>query len=558
MRKKLILYMLLLAMITMLSMALLVLPRLYGAFEQQMYAVLRSTAGAIASALEQGVASPEALEQSGTRLSTLRVTWIDARGDVRYDSNLAADALDNHADREEIQEAFAVGEGKGTRLSTTLGERTYYYAVRLSDGSVLRLSQSQRSVYAEVMGLLPFFVLILLAVLGLAAIVASRLTDRLVEPLNKLDLEHPADNDVYEELSPLLLRLAEQNRRIEQQMRTAAEEAEALAAITDNMAEGLVVLSAQGTILSINQSARRLFGEHSGRRVGEHYITLNRNLEMHHAVEQAIAGDTARARLMLGGRTHQLLASPVHAGGKVDGAVLLLLDVTEQEMAEASRREFSANVSHELKTPLTTIAGYAEMMRAGMVAPEDVVPLSEKIYAEARRLMALIEDIIALSKLDEGKVPSQGERVDLHALAEETAAILMPLAAQREVTLTVRGETAVVVGSRPVLLEMVSNLMDNAIKYNRTGGQVTVTAAMEAGEAVLTVQDTGVGIAPEHQERVFERFYRVDKSHSRETGGTGLGLSIVKHGALTQHATVALESVEGEGTTIRLHFPRKE
>jgi two-component system phosphate regulon sensor histidine kinase PhoR len=416
------------------------------------------------------------------------------------------------------------------------------------------LSEARQTVLGALLALIPGLLLAFLLVMVLGIFVASKLTALLVRPIDAMNLEHPAENDAYEELTPLLTRLQAQNERIEAQFHAMEAHSRAFDTITENMAEGLVVLAGDGVVLSVNRSAARLFGIMADAAVSRHYTALTRDLSVYDAVKRALSGHTADAKLLRDGRVFQLLANPVRADGMENGAILLLLDTTEREQAEEARREFSANVSHELKTPLTSIAGYAEMLAAGMVRPEDTAEAAGKIHAEARRMITLIEDILALSKLDEGKAPAPMEQVELLSLARDVAAMLTATADAQEVSVSVEGKEAIVSGVRSVLEEMLFNLMENSIKYNRPGGKVCVNVSHTDEGVAVAVSDTGVGIAPEHQDRVFERFYHVDKSHSRITGGTGLGLSIVKHGAMLHGAEVALHTTVGVGTKVTVSF----
>jgi len=552
MRRRIIGSMMLLALFTVLVLAAFVMPRVTATFEAQAYGTLKSAASVLSVSVEQATDATDALSAAYAAIRPIRVTWIAPDGGVLYDSNADPAEMENHADRAEVIQAMRDGEGRDSRLSRTLNRRTYYVALRLADGSVLRLSEARQTVLGALLGLIPILMLAFLLVMALGVFVAGRLTALLVRPIDAIDLEHPAENDVYAELTPLLARLQAQNQRIDAQLHAMEAHSHAFDTITENMAEGLVVLADDGTVLSVNRSAARLFGVMPDTAVSGHYMALTRDLSVHDAVKLALSGSTAGARLERSGRIYQLLANPVLVERESGGAILLLLDITEREQAEETRREFSANVSHELKTPLTSIAGYAEMLAAGIVLPGDIVDVSGKIHAEARRMIALIEDILALSKLDEGKAPAEKEPVELLALARDAAALLAASADAQGVSVTVEGEAATVLGVHSVLEEMLFNLMENSIKYNAPGGKVCVRIGQTSEGVAVTVADTGVGIAPEHQERVFERFYRVDKS--RSTGGTGLGLSIVKHGAMLHGAKVALTSKAGEGTEVEVVF----
>lgn len=477
-----------------------------------------------------------------------RVTWVAEDGTVLYDTNANAATMENHADREEIREAMEDGSGSSSRHSETLLERTAYEAVRLRDGSVLRISRGEQTVLILVVGMLhPVFVVAAIAIV-LSALLASRMSKRIVEPLNSLDLEHPLKNDVYEEISPLLLRINQQHIQIASQMQTLKRKTDEFDQITGNMQEGLILLDSEGTILSINPTAKQLFAAENDC-VGKSFLTVDRSREMRSAVNAALDSGHGTARAQRNGRDYQFDLSRIKSDGKVIGAVVLAFDVTEALNAERNRREFSANVSHELKTPLQSIIGSAELLENGLVKPEDTARFIGHIRKEAARLVNLVEDIIRLSQLDEGvQIPT--EEVDLLAISQEVAVVLQNAAQSKNVTVVVDGESCRISGVRRLLYEIVYNLCDNAIKYNIPGGSVRVFVANK----VLTVSDTGIGIPAEHQVRVFERFYRVDKSHSKQSGGTGLGLSIVKHAVQYHNAKLELESAPGEGTTITVRF----
>ncbi len=485
--------------------------------------------------------------------ASCRLTWIAPDGTVIYDTRRDAESLENHAAREEVAEALATGYGDSTRYSDTLLQKTIYSARRLSDGSVLRISVSRQTAAVLALGMLQPILVVLLAALILSGVLAGRVSRRIVEPLNNLDLDHPLKNDVYEELTPLLKRINAQHQEIVAQMRELRRRTDEFTQVTGSMKEGLVLLDEHGTVLSINAAARELFGA-SEDCVGADFLTVERSHDMSAAVEKAREGGHSELRMPRGGREYQFDISRIESGGETVGTVILAFDITEQEYAERNRREFTANVSHELKTPLQGIIGSAELIENGMVKPEDIPRFVGHIHTEAARLVTLIGDIIRLSQLDEGDEMPR-ERFDILAEAKSAADSLAPAAAARSITLSAEGESAEINGVRRLVYEIIYNLADNAIKYNKDGGSVRVTVAKRGDEAVLTVADTGIGIAPEHQSRIFERFYRVDKSHSKASGGTGLGLSIVKHAAAYHHAKIELESAEGEGTTIRVIFP---
>ena len=500
-----------------------------------------------------------AVEDGGTDyLSRLtadryRLTWIAADGSVLYDTKTNAESLENHASRAEVSQALATGTGESTRYSSTLMEKTMYYAQRLDDGTVLRISISRATVGMIAVGMIQPLLIVLIVALILSGLLARRLSRRIVDPLNSLDLEHPLDNDAYEELSPLLKRIHHQHVEIQTQLRELREKTDEFTQITGSMREGLVLLDEHGSILSINAAAQALFGA-DAQCVGRDFLTIERSHEISAAIQAAAADGHSEVRAERAGHVYQFDISRITSDGKFLGTVILAFDITEQEFAERNRREFTANVSHELKTPLQGIIGSAELIENGMVKPEDLPRFVGHIHAEAARLVTLIDDIIRLSQLDEGDAMPT-EPVDLLAVSQEAAENLHDAAAARNVAVSVTGQPAVLPGVRRLLYEIVYNLCDNAIKYNRDGGRVDVTVAADAGGSSITVADTGIGIAPEHQGRVFERFYRVDKSHSKASGGTGLGLSIVKHAVQYHHGRIELESTPGTGTTIRVVFP---
>ena len=482
-----------------------------------------------------------------------RLTWVAGDGSVLYDTVTDAESLENHAQRSEVQQALTEGRGQSTRYSATLLEKTMYYAKRLSDGSVLRISASRSTVGVLLLGLLQPALLVLVLALLLSAFLARRLSKSIVEPLNALDLEHPEENDTYEELAPLLGRLNRQRRQIAQQLQQLQKKTDEFQQITANLQEGLVLLDPQGIVLSINSAARRIFSAEENC-LGRDFLTVDRSHELSLALSEAMEQGHRELHIQRGGRLYQVDISRIQSQGEGMGAVLLAFDVTEQERAQQSRREFTANVSHELKTPLQGIIGSAELIENGMVKPEDMSRFVGHIRTEAQRLMSLIADIIRLSQLDEGaELPR--EPVDLLSVAREVVRDLGPAAEKKQLELRLEGENVSFSGVRRLLYEIVYNLCDNAIQYNVEGGSVSLTVAAREGEAQLTVADTGIGIAPEQQDRIFERFYRVDKSHSKASGGTGLGLSIVKHAVQYHGGRIDLKSSLGQGTRITVSFP---
>ena len=550
MTKKIFQSILLVAGAVLLASLLIIMGFLYDYFGGVEENQLRDELSLAAAAVEDG--GTDYLSQ--LTADRYRLTWIAADGSVLYDTRTDAESLENHASRAEVSQALTTGTGESTRYSSTLMEKTMYYAQRLADGTVLRISISRATVGMIAVGMIQPLLIVLIVALILSGALARRLSRRIVDPLNSLDLEHPLDNDAYEELSPLLKRIHRQHVEIQTQLRELHERTDEFTQITGSMREGLVLLDEHGSILSINAAAQALFGA-DAQCVGRDFLTIERSHEISAAIQAAVADGHSEVRAERAGRVYQFDISRITSDGKFLGTVILAFDITEQEFAERNRREFTANVSHELKTPLQGIIGSAELIENGMVKPDDLPRFVGHIHAEAARLVTLIDDIIRLSQLDEGDAMPT-EPVDLLAVSQEAAENLQDAAAARGVTVGVTGQPAVIPGVRRLIYEIVYNLCDNAIKYNRDGGRVDVTVAADADGSSVTVADTGIGIAPEHQGRVFERFYRVDKSHSKASGGTGLGLSIVKHAVQYHHGRIELESTPGTGTTIRAIFPK--
>lgn len=489
------------------------------------------------------------LDTSGWRL-----TWIAEDGTVLYDSETDSSQMENHNEREEVKEARKNGYGESMRYSTTLTERQMYCAKLLDDGTVLRLSDSQYTWWTILLSMMQPILFIVTVAVAISLLLAFRLSKNIVKPLNSLNLDSPLENSAYPELEPLLSRLAAQQHQLKLQASELERKRNEFLTATGNMMEGIVLLSDKGELLSINAAASRLLGV-SPYCVGKDILLLNNSYEMQELVHRALSGEHTETTLPVGGSDYQINATPVMSDGKVAGAALVIFDVTEKEKAEQIRREFTANVSHELKTPLQSISGCAELLSNGMVKPEDVPEFSHRIYSESQRLISLVEDIIGLSRLDEGAEDMHRTNVDLHKLAETAIDSLSNAAKEAGVALELCGDGAEVYGIPQLLGTIVYNLCDNAIKYNRRGGSVTVTTENGAGGVTLTVSDTGIGIPKDQQDRIFERFYRVDKSHSKDVGGTGLGLSIVKHAALLHNATVTVDSTPGAGTTFTVFFP---
>lgn len=526
---------------------------LYNHFETAMLDQLRTTA----QFAEQGVEREGMAYFDSLHAQNCRVTWIAADGTVKYDNRSNPKTMENHADRQEVREAMENDSGTSVRRSSTLSEHTMYYAKRLSDGTVLRLSMSQRSVLFLMGGMLSPLVFIFLAACLLAGVLSYRVSKKIVKPLSEIDLKHPEQVETYDELSPFLQRIAAQNREIDARMAEIRKQQQKFSMITENMSEGLFVVDRNYQILSYNKSAMQIFGM-DPRQEHENLLAVNRSEGFRNAVDSALKGRHTQENLELNGRVYQIIANAVCQPDFAEdmvGAVILVLDVTEKEAQEQYRREFTANVSHELKTPLTSISGIAEIIRNGIVKPEDIPHFAGKIYDESQRLIALIGDIIKLSRLDENQVPMERETVDMLEMARDVVQQLSSVARKSGVTLVANGSHGQVQGVRQVLGEMVYNLCENAVKYNRAGGRVWVDVQQVADHVVLRVKDTGIGIPAAEQGRIFERFYRVDKSHSKAVGGTGLGLSIVKHGAALHHATISVSSEPEQGTEITLTFP---
>lgn len=506
----------------------------------------------------QGVESAGADYFSDINVDGCRITWIAADGTVLYDSRAQQSGMENHADREEVQQALKTGHGESMRYSTTLMERQLYSADLLPDGSVVRISDMQYTPLTLILGMIRPVIIIALLALLLSLLLASRMSKRIVRPLNELSLDNADRIETYPELEPLTDKLRSQQNQLREQATELRRRRDEFEAATGNMTEGLVLLNEQGSVLSINRSATHIL-DISRYCIGKDIRAVSAVPQLRELAEKALGGEHCEAHACLGGVSYRLYASPVTSGDKVSGdkvsgAVLLMLDTTEKEQAEQLRREFSANVSHELKSPLHTISGCAELLANGIVKPEDVPHFLSQIQSEAKRMIALIEDIIKLSHLDEGAEDMQREDVDLLAVARRQADNLSQAAESAQVSLSVSGESAVVNGIPQLLDAIVHNLCENAIKYNRPGGFVKVNVRREGGSALLTVEDNGIGIPPEQQERIFERFYRVDKSHSKEVGGTGLGLSIVKHAAALHNAKINVVSAPGKGTVITVSF----
>ena len=529
---------------------LLIMGVLYNYFSSVQQRQLRSqTALAVQGAEQLGMDYFDGLSDED-----VRITWVAANGDVLYDSVSDSDVMENHLQREEIQSALATGFGESARYSSTMLKQYLYCAQKLSDGTVLRLSVSHNSVWVLLLGMLQPILIVIAVAAVLSFLLASRLSKRIVDPMNKLNLDEPLENEGYDELSPLLRRIYSQQQHLKEQQATLTRKQNELEAIVGHLEEGMILLDKSCKVITANQAALRLLDARTSNIAGLDLLMLSRNLALAEAVQEAMDGRSATRKTELHGKTIQIQAAAVGQQDEMSGVAVVLFDITQSEQAEQRRREFTANVSHELKTPLQSISGYSELLMRGMARQEDIQPFAQRIYGEAQRLIQLVQDIINLSQLDEGS-SYQWQQANLFAIAAEVTGSLEHFAEEKQVRLTLEGSDTMLRGVPELLRGIVYNLTDNAIKYNRPGGSVTVTVSRQKDEAVLTVSDTGIGIPEGEQDRIFERFYRVDKSRSKEVGGTGLGLSIVKHAAFLHKAAIDVTSQLGAGTTIQVRFP---
>lgn len=535
----------------------LIMGLLFHFFEKQIQKELANEAGFLAHALEnEGAGYFDSFDNKNNRLAgNNRITWIDKNGTVLFDSRADVSELDNHADRDEIKTAMKEGKGMSTRYSKTLTEKTVNYAIRLSDGSILRVSTEQYTVVTILMGMLQPILFIMFVALILTLVLSARVSKAIIEPINKLDLEIPENNDTYEELTPLLRKIADQKETIGEQLADARKKQKEFNLITENMSEGFLVIDADANLLTYNSAALNLLEitPPADRSV----LLFCRAKEFRGVISDVLSGIKAENTMVREERSYSLIANPVYEKESVIGAVVVILDITEREKRDMLRREFTANVSHELKTPLTSISGFAELMKAGDVLENDVTDFSKSIYDEAQRLITLVNDIIKISELDGQSIPYEKETVDLYELSKEVIGRLEKEADKKNITFHLIGGRAEIIGVHKILEEMLYNLCDNAIKYNKENGTVDVLVNQTGDGVNVIVRDTGIGIPISHQDRVFERFYRVDKSHSKKVGGTGLGLAIVKHGALYHHAKLSLESTVDVGTVVTIAFSKK-
>lgn len=523
---------------------------LFNYFEAQIFMELESEVGYISySVKNDGIDFINNFNEKDKR-----ITLISEDGTVLADTYANVGELGNHANRKEIDDALKNGSGTSSRYSDTLLEKTLYYAKKLDDGTILRVSTTQNSIVTILLGILQPLIFIVILALILSLFLSRRVSKLIIKPINELDLDNPASNETYEELTPLLTKLSTQKKTIDRQVKEANQKQEEFKMITENMSEGLLVIDKDSNVLSYNQAAIRLLEVSEGK--GSSVLAFNRSKGFRSVVLDALSGERAENNITHDENTYNLIANPVYENDNIIGAVIVIIDITESAKREHLRQEFTSNVSHELKTPLTSISGFAEMMKAGGMPEETVVDFSTSIYDEAQRLINLVSDIIKISELDEDVVPFEKENVDICELSKDILKRLTPVANKRNITLNVIGDTAYVYGTKKILDEMIYNLCDNAIKYNKENGVVDVIINTTDSKVNLTVRDTGIGIPKGEQSRVFERFYRVDKSHSKLVGGTGLGLAIVKHGAAYHDAEISLESTEGKGTSVTVYFQK--
>lgn len=543
---------LLTAMIVLLASIFLIMGILHGIFENQLEDQLQKETAFVATAIEnEGISYFDNLSKDGDR-----VTLIDKDGTVLADSQVDVSKLENHGDREEVKQAETEGRGQSVRYSSTMTEKTVYYAQKLDNGQILRISADQFTIVTILLGISQPIAIVVIAAIVLSLILSTNVAKHIVEPINDLDLDDPMENTVYDELSPLLRKIAHQNSTIEEQLKEARQKQEEFRIITDNMSEGFIVIDNQMKILTYNAAALKLFG--AEQKTPENILALSRSKPFRDAIYKSLDGEHSQAEMTTDERVYSIISNPVYdTEQEVIGAVIVVIDITEISRREQLRREFTSNVSHELKTPLTSISGFAEIMKSGGTDEATVVDFSRSIYDEAQRLISLVSDIIKLSELDDGTIEYEPETVDLYTLSLEIASRLSPQAQEKKIHFTVNGEKAEITGVRKILDEIIFNLCDNAVKYNRSGGDVKVSVKNSADTVTVTVSDTGIGIPTAQQDRVFERFYRVDKARSKSIGGTGLGLSIVKHGVMYHNAQISLESKENEGTTVVINFPKQ-
>lgn len=551
MKKKISITMCLMTAVSVIITAVMISLVIYRKNYNEMKSMIRAEAEYISQAIDTEDIN---YLESVKNVTPSRITWIDSNGNVIYDS--AGENLSNHSDRPEIIDAVKNGSGESSRLSETFSEQTYYYAVKLTNGTILRMSDTTSSIYHDIFSALPYTVIVIAIIIILAIIVSNNETEKIIKPINELDLDNPSNNLKYDELAPLLRRIEKQNSDIEKYISELKAKQVEFETVTENMSEGLIIINQKSTILSCNKSAVAILGGGEYNYISKSVFDLNHSKNFVDAVENAVVGKHDETALTINNRSYMVITNPVKHFDKISGAVIIIIDVTEKESREELRKEFSANVSHELKTPLTAISGFAEIMKDGWAKPEDYQMFALKIYNETQRLINLIEDIIKLSRLDENKIEITKESVDMLVLAKDAAARLSSKAKDKNISVTVNGDHGNITGVRQILDEMIYNLCDNAIKYNKKNGKVEVIVKDYISNVSVTVKDNGIGIPAEDLDRVFERFYCVNKSHSKESGGTGLGLSIVKHGAIFHKAKINIDSTLGIGTSIEIVFKK--
>ena len=551
MKKKISITMCLMTAVSVIITAVMISLVIYRKNYNEMKSMIRAEAEYISQAIDTEDIN---YLESVKNVTPSRITWIDSNGNVIYDS--AGENLSNHSDRPEIIDAVKNGSGESSRLSETFSEQTYYYAVKLTNGTILRMSDTTSSIYHDIFSALPYTVIVIAIIIILAIIVSNNETEKIIKPINELDLDNPSNNLKYDELAPLLRRIEKQNSDIEKYISELKAKQVEFETVTENMSEGLIIINQKSTILSCNKSAVAILGGGEYNYISKSVFDLNHSKNFVDAVENAVVGKHDETALTINNRSYMVITNPVKHFDKISGAVIIIIGVTEKESREELRREFSANVSHELKTPLTAISGFAEIMKDGWAKPEDYQMFALKIYNETQRLINLIEDIIKLSRLDENKIEITKESVDMLVLAKDAAARLSSKAKDKNISVTVNGDHGNITGVRQILDEMIYNLCDNAIKYNKKNGKVEVIVKDYISNVSVTVKDNGIGIPAEDLDRVFERFYCVNKSHSKESGGTGLGLSIVKHGAIFHKAKINIDSTLGIGTSIEIVFKK--
>lgn len=554
MRRKIFTNMLLLSLITLILTATLFSYAFYQQLEENTNRELKHSMGITAAGYSNG--GIEYLQSIKGLDRYSRITLVDRDGSVLFDNRANFEMMENHLTRPEIKEAFSNGKGQSTRLSGTLDRQYFYFAQLMDDGTVLRLSTSTESLVKSLTENIPATLGILFLIILISIFVARMLTRSIIKPINEIDMENPYHDDLYEEIAPLITKIRRLDNSAYFHMEELVERSKNFSNITTHMKEGLMIIDKDGKIISLNKSALVFFDVKDLDFEGKHYSYINRGIPLHNAVETALTGNFWNHTVAKNELSFLIQSTPVTRNEQVTGVILMVFDITEQRKSELVRKEFTANVSHELKTPLTAIIGYAEIIKNRMAMGEDTVDFAGRIYDEANGLLSLIEDIIQLSKLDEEHDDPEMEEIDLLAAASSLVSRLQTIAEKKEVTLRIEGNGGVIKGNSSMIEELLLNLCDNAIKYNKAGGDVLLSVNKFGKSVQLQVKDTGIGIPLEYQERVFERFYRVDKSHSKTTGGTGLGLSIVKHIVAIHHASITLNSTLGKGTSIVITFDR--